>query len=232
MFQLPFTLDSGRKTPLYQQLYDSLVSQIRAGALPAGTKLPGKRTLAAQLAVGVNTVDTAYQMLAAEGYLESRERSGFFVQEVSQPLAAPAPVSAGSMVPEPEAAERTPRFDLSTGAVDTALFPFRTWGRIQKELLYDAPELLLHGHRQGDRALREAIGEYLATYRGVVCDPEQLVVFPDGCVMEALAQAMRMAESRAGVPVRLSRFDETNLYLTGAALAVREYFTNRGGYIG
>ena len=67
MFQLPFTLDSGRKTPLYQQLYESLVSQIRAGALPAGTKLPGKRTLAAQLAVGVNTVDTAYQMLAAEG---------------------------------------------------------------------------------------------------------------------------------------------------------------------
>ena len=176
MFQLPFTLDSGRKTPLYQQLYESLVSQIRAGALPAGTKLPGKRTLAAQLAVGVNTVDTAYQMLAAEGYLESRERSGFFVQEVSQPLAAPAPVSAGSMVPEPEAAERTPRFDLSTGAVDTALFPFRTWGRIQKELLYDAPELLLHGHPQGDRALREAIVEYLSTYRGVVCDSEQMVV--------------------------------------------------------
>ena len=85
--------------------------------------------------------------------------------------------------------------------------------------------------RQYFERIRE---DYLAILMGVLTflDPEQLVVFPDGCVMEALAQAMRMAETRAGVPVRLSRFDETNLYLTGAALAVREYFTNRGGYIG
>ena len=85
--------------------------------------------------------------------------------------------------------------------------------------------------RQYFERIRE---DYLAILMGVLTflDPEQLVVFPDGCVMEALAQAMRMAETRTGVPVRLSRFDETNLYLTGAALAVREYFTNRGGYIG
>ena len=172
MLQLPFTLDAGRSTPLYQQLYDSLVSQIRSGALAAGTKLPGKRTLAAQLAIGVNTVDTAYQMLVAEGYLESRPKSGFFVQEISEPLSPPVP--AAPLVREETSAP--PRFDLSTGSVDTALFPFRTWGRIQKELLYDAPELLLHGHPQGDRTLREAIGEYLATYRGVVCDSEQMVV--------------------------------------------------------
>lgn len=172
MLQLPFTLDSARKAPLYQQVYDCLVSQIRSGALPAGTKLPGKRTLAAQLAIAVNTVDTAYQMLVAEGYLESRPKSGFFVLEVSKPLAPAAPAAPLPAAPGPD----LPRFDLSTGSVDTALFPFRTWGRIQKGLLYDAPELLLHGHRQGDRALREAIGEYLATYRGVVCDAEQMVV--------------------------------------------------------
>ena len=151
MLQLPFTLDAGRGAPLYQQLYESLVSQIRSGELAAGTKLPGKRSLAAQLAIGVNTVDTAYQMLVAEGYLESRPKSGFYVLEISEPLAPPAP--AAPLRPE-AAPEAPPRFDLSTGSVDTALFPFRTWGRIQKGLLYDAPELLLHGHRQGDRELR------------------------------------------------------------------------------
>ena len=174
MLQLPFTLDSGGSAPLYQQLYEALVAQIRAGELPPGTRLPGKRTLAGQLAVGVNTVDTAYQMLVAEGYLESRARSGFFVLEVGEPL-PPAPRPA-PLPPEPSPEGPPPRFDLSTGSVDTALFPFRTWGRIQKELLYDAPELLLHGHRQGDRELREAIREYLATYRGVVCDSAQMVV--------------------------------------------------------
>ena len=97
MLQLPFTLDSRRSTPLYQQLYEALLAQIRSGELPAGTKLPGKRTLASQLAVGVNTVDTAYQMLSAEGYLESRTRSGFFVQAVSQPLSPPAPTTICSL---------------------------------------------------------------------------------------------------------------------------------------
>ena len=172
MVQLPLTLDNGGREPLYQQLYDALVAQIRSGAVPAGTRLPGKRSLAQQLGVAVNTVDTAYQMLAAEGYLDSRQRSGFFVLEVADTVPAGAAAEAISPLPEPPRW----RFDLSTGGVDTALFPFRTWGRIQKELLYAAPELLRHGNRQGDRNLREAIADYLAAYRGVVCSPEQIVV--------------------------------------------------------
>ena len=68
MLQLTVCLDSGGEKPLYQQLYESLASQIRSGALKPGDRLPGKRSLAGQLAVAVNTVDTAYQMLAAEGY--------------------------------------------------------------------------------------------------------------------------------------------------------------------
>ncbi len=170
MLRLPLDLDSA--TPLYQQIYTSLAGQIRSGQIPAGTRLPGKRALAGQLAVAVNTVDGAYQMLVAEGYLEARPRSGFFVQAVEDTVtpAAPPPV------PLPETEEPAWTFDLSTGSVDTDLFPFRTWGRIQKDLLYAAPELLSHGHRQGDRDLREALGDYLATYRGVVCTPEQIVV--------------------------------------------------------
>ncbi len=172
MYRLPLTLRSGG-APLYEQLYGSILEQIRAGHLPAGARMPGKRSLAQQLSLGVNTVDTAYQMLVAEGYLEARPRSGFFVAETMDAL--PPGEAAVADIPE----EVTPppcRFDLSTGSVDTELFPFRTWGRIQKELLYDAPELLSHGPRQGERALRQAVGEYLATYRGVVCSPEQIVV--------------------------------------------------------
>ena len=171
MLHLPLSLDSAARTPLYEQIYASLAAQIRAGQLPAGTRLPGKRALASQLAVGINTVDAAYQILAAEGYLEARPRSGFFVLRVEDTLAPPSPAAVSA--PEEE---RSWRFDLSTGAVDTALFPFRTWGRIQKDLLYAAPELLRHGHRQGDRNLREAIGDYLATYRGVACSSDQIVV--------------------------------------------------------
>ena len=70
-------LDAQSATPLYEQLYAALAAEIREGARPAGTALPGRRTMAAQLGVSVNTVDAAYQMLAAEGWAEARPRSGF-----------------------------------------------------------------------------------------------------------------------------------------------------------
>ena len=65
-------LDAQSATPLYEQLYAALAAEIREGARPAGTALPGRRTMAAQLGVSVNTVDAAYQMLAAEGWAEAR----------------------------------------------------------------------------------------------------------------------------------------------------------------
>ena len=72
MVHLTTALEPGSGVPLYEQLYRSLAGEMRTGALPAGTRMPGKRRLAAELSVSVNTVDTAYQMLAAEGYLAGR----------------------------------------------------------------------------------------------------------------------------------------------------------------
>ena len=90
MVHLTTALDAASGVPLYEQLYRSLAAEMRTGEISAGTRMPGKRRLAAELSVSVNTVDAAYQMLAAEGYLEARERSGFYVQEY---LALPEPVS-------------------------------------------------------------------------------------------------------------------------------------------
>ena len=137
MFHLTTALDAASAVPLYEQLYQSLAEEMRTGAITAGTRMPGKRRLAAELSVSVNTVDAAYQLLAAEGYLESRERSGFYVQEY---LALPTqpenlPTAAPKIQPEPAEKKQPVRFDLSTRGVDPGLFPFRTWARLQKELL-------------------------------------------------------------------------------------------------
>lgn len=225
MLELNLNLDGTQ--PLYLQIYTSIAAQIRAGLLAPGCRLPGKRSLAAQLAVAVNTVDTAYQMLVAEGYLESRQRSGFFVLPFTDTLKPPAPARQ----PQQTAAAPAYRFDLSTGSVDTALFPFRTWGRIQKELLYASGELLSHGHRSGDEDLRRVIAEYLRAYRGVECDSAQIVV---GAGMEYLlglvAQLLRgstaaienpgYARSRTilencGVACRCVDIDESGLAMEG-----------------
>ena len=173
MVHLTTALDPASSVPLYEQLYRSLAEEMRSGGLAAGTRMPGKRRLAAELSVSVNTVDTAYQLLTAEGYLAARERSGFYVQEyLALPQAGAAPAR---VLPPPDPAPPV-QLDLSTRGVDPGLFPFRTWARLQKELLYSSPELLTHGDAQGDLALRQALAEYLAEYRGVQCGAHQIVV--------------------------------------------------------
>ena len=159
-------LDPSQKAPLYEQLYAALADEIRTGQRAAGTPLPGRRTMAAQQGVSVNTVDTAYQMLAAEGLAEARPRSGFYVQSTYGMLHSRARRTPAAPVPPPAApAGPVPLYDLSTGSVDTALFPAHSWGRIQKELLYQRPELLQRGEMQGDAPLRAQMSTCWAAWR-------------------------------------------------------------------
>lgn len=214
------------KIPLYEQLYHALADEIRSGQRAPGTALPGRRTMAAQQGVSINTVDSAYQMLAAEGLAEARPRSGFYVQKTYGMLhnrqVRSTPVSA---VQEP--ATPAPRYDLSTGSVDTDLFPARSWGRIQKEMLYQRPELLQRGEMQGDEALRLQIARYLSSYRGVDCTPEQIVIgagieYLLGCLAHLFAGSTAAVENpgysrtRAvlqnnGIPCRLVDIDQEGL---------------------
>ena len=162
----------GDGAPLYRQLYRHIVEEIASGGLAAGEKLPSKRRLAADLRVSVSTVETAYQMLVAEGYIAARAKSGFTVCRIEK---LDAPVRPAPAAP-PEPPAKRWAYDFGTGSVDTALFPFKTWARIQRETVTAHPELLNHGSRQGDASLRAAIAKYLHAYRGVVCAPEQIVV--------------------------------------------------------
>ena len=43
MVHLTTALEPGSGVPLYEQLYRSLAGEMRTGALPAGTRMPGKR---------------------------------------------------------------------------------------------------------------------------------------------------------------------------------------------
>ena len=159
--------------PLYMQVYEYFAREIRAGRVGEGEKLPSKRRLAQDLRVSVNTVDTAYSMLAAEGYAEARPKSGFYACRVD----APAPPAQTSAPAAPrEAAPPAFRYDFETSGVDTSLFPFKTWRRIQRELLSGEPSLLNPGHRQGDENLREAIASHLREARGASAAAEQIVV--------------------------------------------------------
>ena len=72
---------------------------------------------------------------------------------------------------------------FSTSAVDVSLFPYASWAKLYKEVVYNSPALLQRGAPQGEPALRAALARLLNEYRGVRCAPEQVVV---GSGMETL----------------------------------------------
>lgn len=76
---MKFILENESETPAYLRLYRQLWDDIVQGIYPFHTKLPSKRVIAADTGVSTITVEHAYALLCEEGYIESRERSGYFV---------------------------------------------------------------------------------------------------------------------------------------------------------
>lgn len=172
MYNLTLALDGNRRIPMYEQLYRYFAEEIQAGRLPAGTKLPSKRNLCDHLGVSRSTVENCYAILVAEGYVQSVVKSGYYVADFIPYGAAPA--AAPAQVRQIPSAE--PVVNFSTSVVDTSAFPYASWAKLNKEVIYNSPELLQRGDRQGEPALRSALAVFLQEYRGVRCNADQIVI--------------------------------------------------------
>ncbi|WP_196140210.1 PLP-dependent aminotransferase family protein [Aliikangiella sp. G2MR2-5] len=78
---LLINLDPDSELGLQHQIRQKIVEAILSGIIPAGQRIMSSRKLAKQLNVARNTVVLAYNQLVDEGYLESRERSGLYVNQ-------------------------------------------------------------------------------------------------------------------------------------------------------
>ncbi len=76
-------LDRASDEPVYRQLHGLLLAAVLEGQLPAGSKLPSSRLLAAELGLARNTVVEVYEHLMAQGCLLGRHGSGTFVADLS-----------------------------------------------------------------------------------------------------------------------------------------------------
>lgn len=72
-------LDADDPTPPYEQLRAQVAGRVSGGDLPAGTRLPTVRALAADLGLAANTVAKAYRCLEADGVVVTEGRRGTFV---------------------------------------------------------------------------------------------------------------------------------------------------------
>jgi GntR family transcriptional regulator/MocR family aminotransferase len=165
--ELLIELRRERGRPLRAQLEDGLRDAVRSGRLMAGAPLPSSRALARDLGVSRRLVVEAFAQLSAEGYLVTRQGAGTFVAETA--AAAPAPTPA----PQP----RPPRYDFFPGAPDLSAFPRAAWARAVRDVMRETPDHeLSYGDPRGAPALRTALAGYLVRARGVVAQPERMVI--------------------------------------------------------
>ena len=169
---LTYALEKNGSRSLYTQLYGCIRRDILSGALPPRQKLPSKRALAQHLEVSVITVKNAYEQLAAEGYIYTVEKKGYYVSPVERPL---PPADPPPLTPEKPA---EPVFlDLATGSLDRSYFPFTVWSRLMRQtILEEDTELLRAAPSNGAPALRRAISAQLRQFRGMDVDPEQIII--------------------------------------------------------
>lgn len=192
--------------PLHRQVYAGIRDAILTGRLAPGGLLPSTRTLSRDLSLSRNTVMTAYELLASEGYTESRGGSATRVSSelpdellsaqpvidtVSESVASPAlSTLAARMTPvERERTERKP-VPFQPGVPDLDSFPFKLWARLIARFWRKPPaELLIGGDPAGYLPLRRAIADYLKAVRALDCEAGQVIITTGA--QQALALAVR-----------------------------------------
>lgn len=149
----------------YYETYLNYKEGILSGKWKSGEKLPSKRTAALADNVSVITIEKAYSLLEEEGYVEARQKRGYFVL----PLGAIQPaVSAQdkklNLLPEPE-------------EISARDFEYSLWFKsVRKAISDQGDKLFIKAPGKGCPVLRNAIAEYLYKYRSTVAQPENIII--------------------------------------------------------
>lgn len=179
-------IDRTSAVPLHLQIAKHIRDGILCGAFPAGTHFLGSREIARELGCSRTVVLTAWDLLYAEGYLESTPRGSVMVASVGSPHAEPS--SALSAARPAHMSERWRSLlasnyetnwpsEFSPGAPDISSFPFKDWSRLLRQAWQNPREQeCLDLPPEGHPRLRSEIANFLGSVRGLVCSPEEVVV--------------------------------------------------------
>ncbi|HEY5880857.1 MAG TPA: PLP-dependent aminotransferase family protein [Nakamurella sp.] len=199
-------------------LADRIRSAVADHRLRPGDRLPAGRTLAADLGVSRGVVTEAYRRLLDDGVVVTAGRGGTVVAATPPRLPAPrshpprppgdrqVPTRARDELftgpftdPTPDvftALRRAPaRIDLSPGLPDLTAFPRSAWLQAERAVLDDlTPAVLGYGDPAGTPRLRETVAGWLARFRGITADPDEIVIVAG--VAQALALLARVLTRR------------------------------------
>jgi GntR family transcriptional regulator/MocR family aminotransferase len=171
-------LDPTSREPIYRQIYWRFREAISDGALAPGERIPAARALAKELGLARGTVDNAYSLLTAEGYIQSRGQAGTVVAaglnvrplnaHDDRAVSPPAGASVRHKAP-------VLPFQMALPALDE--FPRKIWAQIGARCVRATGIAdMANPSAHGLESLRNAIASYLQVARGIHCQPAQVFV--------------------------------------------------------
>ncbi len=161
---MKYKIDKTLKTKAYMQLYYQLKADIANGVYAIGTRLPSKRLLSEEAGVSVITAEHTYSILCDEGYIEARERSGYFVIYNKNDF-----IGDGTALPQKKKV-----FNSHNAKPN---FPFSVLCKAMRRVMLDYGErILVKSPNRGTSELRSAICDYLIRSNGITVRPEQIII--------------------------------------------------------
>ncbi|MBW3523862.1 PLP-dependent aminotransferase family protein [Chryseobacterium sp. NKUCC03_KSP] len=187
-------IDKSSKVPVYLQITNAFIHQIRNGRLRKGLKLPGSRKLGSLLNINRMTVVAAYDELQAQGWIDQKAKTGSFVRD-ELPELMPKPITETDellMLPNeiPFAVNNNliqfPYFTstqnklltIDDGFPDLRLTPIEELSRNLRGLskVSGYKKHLFYGDTKGNLALREILAEFLNDTRGLPVTTNNLLI--------------------------------------------------------
>ena len=163
------------KESRYFDIYSSIKKKITDGEYKKGEKLLSKRNMADIEGVSVITVERAYGMLAEEGYITPRERSGYFVSDIEV------------LKDREEENEKSISY-IEEEAGEISEFEYSLWFKTVRKVISEKGEFLFRkAPGRGCAVLRNAIADYLLRCRGLFTSPENIIIGSGAEQLYALA---------------------------------------------
>ena len=161
---MKYTIDK-QKGRAYLQIYEQIKKDIVNGIYSYNTKLPSKRLLSEEIGVSVITVEHAYSLLYDEGYIDTKERSGYFVcYSPDSTFVAPAKASTSPST-------------YTHANEQVGDFPFSLYAKTIRRVLGNYGKDIFNSiDGSGSIELKTAIRDYLKRSRGIEVKTDQIVI--------------------------------------------------------
>lgn len=196
-------IDKQSQEPIHGQIRRQIAAMVRDGLLEAGAKLPSVRELSKLLSVSRKTVHTAYEELAAENLIETRQGSGTFVSEQPRVAAGtnlrtraemetsienqppmrwePYQFSSDFFLVPPGRKPPARLIRFSQASPDPGLFPFQRIKQVATQMLWYPKEFFFDvGHPQGFLPLIDHLEKEMALNGIPMAETENDIILTGG----------------------------------------------------